>query len=365
MLSEHQVIAHLIHRGLLEAGSIVDGTVTVLDASRRHTNFCVVADGGPSFLVKQASDAEKARALDHEARLYRMLQSPEAGSRFPAFLPGFRDYDPEGHVLVIDLLNEAEDMRRYQTRRRRVSTSLANLQGRMLARLHARPIRDSRGALVLPEIKPWIFSVEHPHVTVAQNASPAGLQCLKLIQRFAGEAGLLEPVTRMWEPNALIHGDARLDNWLTVPARRGGTRGLRLVDWELASAGDRCWDIAAVLSDYLATWVLSIPGAVEMDAQRLLSMVRFPLERLQPGIAAFWRSYSQTAKLGREAAPTLGKSVQFTALRLVQNAFEISQGQPQLAASVVCVLQVAVNILERPEDAAAHLLGIWPGDESF
>ena len=46
------------------------------------------------------------------------------------------------------------------------------------------------------------------------------------------------------------------------------------------------------------------------------------------------------------------------AARLVQVAFEASQDQQQLMSSVVLHLQLAHNLLARPREAPASLLGI-------
>ncbi|MEA2576056.1 MAG: hypothetical protein QOH93_3354, partial [Chloroflexia bacterium] len=42
----------------------------------------------------------------------------------------------------------------------------------------------------------------------------------------------------------------------------------------------------------------------------------------------------------------------------LQSAFEHNQGAGQLEGSIVTLLQVALNMLKRPIDAALHLLGI-------
>ena len=46
----------------------------------------------------------------------------------------------------------------------------------------------------------------------------------------------------------------------------------------------------------------------------------------------------------------------YAGARLVQTAFEVSQQVQQLTSPVVLHLQLAANVLRRPEDAATQLL---------
>ena len=53
-------------------------------------------------------------------------------------------------------------------------------------------------------------------------------------------------------------------------------------------------------------------------------------------------------------------TVPFVAARIVHNGREAAQASGTLTSSLVLNLQVAQNILARPEEAVAHLLGLWP-----
>jgi len=52
------------------------------------------------------------------------------------------------------------------------------------------------------------------------------------------------------------------------------------------------------------------------------------------------------------------RSVRYAGARLVQTAYEQGQTSSLLTSNIVVLLQLALNILQRPADAAFALLGI-------
>lgn len=74
------------------------------------------------------------------------------------------------------------------------------------------------------------------------------------------------------------------------------------------------------------------------------------LERLFPG-----RGFDRA-----ESAESLLRAVRYGAARLIQTAFEQTQRSAALTGNVVCLLHLSFNILQRPHEAAAQLLGL-PG----
>ncbi|MGH9694429.1 MAG: hypothetical protein ACRD5Z_09825, partial [Bryobacteraceae bacterium] len=82
---------------------------------------------------------------------------------------------------------------------------------------------------------------------------------------------------------------------------------LRLVDWELADAGDAAWDCANVMQYYWGQWVsVGAPGPEAWNA-------------LAAALRNFWSAYSG----GDEGAqPRFGRATRFTGARMIQTAYE-------------------------------------------
>jgi hypothetical protein len=80
---------------------------------------------------------------------------------------------------------------------------------------------------------------------------------------------------------------------------------------------------------------------------------------MQPAMYSFWKSYVRQKKLDTAASNRwLLRSLEYGAARLIQRAFEETQVSMQLPNIAVWILQLSLNMLGRPQEAIAQLLGI-------
>jgi aminoglycoside phosphotransferase (APT) family kinase protein len=138
----------------------------------------------------------------------------------------------------------------------------------------------------------------------------------------------------------------------------GDAGNVRIVDWELADIGDPSWDVGAVLQSYVSFWVLSLPVGQTTDSEALARGAQYPLENMQAAIRAFWVSYCESRGAGRGDAALLERTIRFAAARMVLTAYETMQFSPHLSAHARYLLQVSLNMLTRPRDAARDLLSL-------
>jgi CO dehydrogenase/acetyl-CoA synthase delta subunit len=95
------------------------------------------------------------------------------------------------------------------------------------------------------------------------------------------------------------------------------------------------------------------------DAARAVKLTQFPIEKMQPTIQGFWKSYLEEMQMDQTAArEVLRRSVLYCGARMIQTAYEFMQMQPQLNNQTLYVLQASMNILTQPEEAAKELLGV-------
>ncbi len=365
VLTPKEIAPYLIESGLVSARSIVEGDLAVLDASRRNSNFKVVSERGTSYLIKQGVDRERAGTVANEATVCSFLQSDAAYAPLRPYLPVLHMYSPEEHVEVFELLRDACDLREYHTRLGRFPTNLATDLGLVLGTLHsARSLAGKTGQMQHRDA-PWPLTLHRPSFALYERMSNANVQLVSTMQSFPAFGMLLDALRARWpefaegEAGTLVHYDIKLDNLLVVRDRSGRTKCIKLVDWELAGLGDPAWDVGALFGEYLGFWLLSIPITGENPPEHFLDMALYPLSRIQPALGAFWRSYKEQMGLdGQEAAQFLWRAVAYAACRLLQTAFESSQGASRLTGNALCFLQLSFNVLQRPFEAAAQLLGI-------
>ncbi len=370
MLHPEEVVTYLLEHGLAQPQRIVESDLRVVEVSQRNSNFLVISRHGPSYVVKQGVGVDKAATLANEARVYTALWAGEFGAGIVRYLPRLCRYDPQEHIVILELLPHSEDLLERHTRTRRFSRTSAAEVGRALAILHR---LDSRAWLdyasnSTPPAQPhWVLSIHHPNPGDVQRGSSANIRLIEIIQRFPELCKLLDSLYAEWQSAsqiAPIHCDVRWSNIIVCDHTAGdGKRAagyqVKLVDWELARLGDPCWDTGVFLGEYLASWLISTPIADQNAPDRLLTLSKYPLGRMQPAIRTFWSTYSR--KMGFDAATSeawLLRSVRYAAAWLIQVAYEQSTSTIQLSGNALSLLQLSLNILKRPTEATTSLLGI-------
>jgi hypothetical protein len=347
---------------LISPERVVDCDLRVTEASCRNRNFMVLSERGPSYILKQGINADGVETIAHESRIYRFLQDVPGSEEFQRFLPRFVKYDASRKILVLELLREAQDFHEYHIRNVRFSVSLSAMLGKALSALHritAQALTDSP-ASAQKKRTPWALEMDRPPAGFITEASYAGLQIFRIVQNTSGFVALLAELRAGWQFDALTHNDIRWSNCLVHRGTGFKKRPeLKIIDWEFAGPGDACWDTGAVFCAYLSSWVQSIPVSGGEPPDRFFDLARYPLEGVQPAIRSFWNAYTKERNFNAsEAAEHLVRAVKYSAARLVQSSYEQMQYSPTLTGNVVCMLQLGLNIFQRPGEAIVHLLGL-------
>lgn len=351
LLTPASLVQYLGARGLLGDEAIVAGGLTVTDMSRRNHNFSVVCQNGPCFMVKQGVGADGASTIRREATAYRSLEGAPDRS-----LPRLHHYDSDRAILVLEFLRDAPTLRDTYARTGRFPTSHAATMGDILAGVHT---TDCALDVAVAHERPWIASLHRTTLQILENLSTGNIELIKILQQYPELCRLVDEASDAWETSSLIHFDIKFDNWL-LPGRGGSRcRRLTLVDWELAGYGDPCWDVGSVFATYLDFWLSSIPITGETPPSRLPELARYPLARMQPALRGFWTTYARAMRLsGLIERERLVRSTEYAALRLLQTAFEQGQFSVKLSGPTIYLVQLSRNMLMRPAEAAAVLLGL-------
>jgi aminoglycoside phosphotransferase (APT) family kinase protein len=363
MLTQRDVAAYLLERGLIEPKAIVEGDLVVLDASRRNANFQLISRHAPSYLVKQGVGAQRETTIANEAAAYEfLLQAGPLTVR--RFLPARHLYSSREHVLVLELLRPARTLQQYHARTGRFPLWLAAEMAEALAAVHsfdAGSVAAQSHAQAEPiaaRPAPWVLSLHEPSMEVYHQISNANLQIARVLQSSGGGA-MLDRLRAGWQPQALVHYDFKGENVLVLGPGAGEGSRLKIVDWEAAGLGDPCWDIGSLFGEYLGAWLASIPVVAGGTPDQFLELAACPLPRIQPALRRFWQTYARRMDMaGETAARCLVRSTEYAAARLLQTAFEQSQGAIQVTRNTLGFVQLSFNILQRPLEAVVHLLGI-------
>jgi hypothetical protein len=365
-VEQSEVAPYLLHRGMISAASIVDGDLRVVDASRRNRNFKIIKERGPCYLLKRGVGQDGIATVAHESTVYQFLGAMPGHVNFQRYLPRYYGYDENERILILELLGDAQDFREYHRQGSYFSITSAAALGLALSKLHrlTSTARNRNQFSGFFGRMPWALTVHRPGLSIFRDISSANLELIRILQNAAEFPQMLDELRAGWRVDSFIHHDIKWDNCLVfAPSNSKRKTGLKIIDWEFADLGDSCWDAGAVFSNYLSFWLFSIPVAGEEPPDRFLELAQYPLEHMQPAIRAYWQAYVRGMSLdAAQSGEWLVRAVKYAAARLVQTGFEQMQHSTRLTGNLICLLQLSSNIMQRPQEAIAHLLGISLGN---
>ncbi len=363
-LSPDNLVYYLLERGLATRESVVNGCVEISEIARRNRNFKVRQSNGPGYFLKQVRrwEPEPLRTLQAEAQCYQLATEHEVFADLRDIVPRFHSWDPRRAVLVTELLEGAETVTEHHFRNDAFPVFVAEQLGRAFGSYHRKAAASGPPPVngLFPRRAAWALSLHDMPPQSVQDASGGIYQMLGMIRQFPQFAESFEKLRAAWRADAVIHSDIKWDNCLLYTGP-DGTRKLKVVDWEMADWGDSCWDVAAIFSAYLFFWVQSLPSNGLANPSALVEQTRFPIERMHPAIRAFWSTYQECRGVsGQASRDLLQRSVRYAGARNIQTAFETLQTLPQAHSGTVLLLQLSMNVLANPDEAARELLGIEP-----
>ena len=355
LLTRRNAVPYLLARGLLEPEDAVDGDLCVQEVPRRHRNFKVIRSDGTGLFVKQARQSDELTlvSLRREAGCYELAAADPRFAALGELLPTFRGHDPARNVLVVELLADSEDLAAHHHRLGAYPAEIGSQLGASLAELHqAVDTRACDDRSLFPRAVPWALSA----ATLRPDpVTPATTELLAIVARHPEFEAVLGEMRDEWQPTTLIHGDVRWDNWLVRNNGGGSTAPLALIDFELADVGDPVWDVGAVFQAYVTRWVLSAPAT---PVGRIPVPVE-PIADMQPAMGAFWDAYADAIGIAPADRPRwLERSARAAAARMIQTAYEACAVSPTIHPHTIALVQLSMNMLERPGEAVDELLGL-------
>ena len=358
----HLTVANLTHflinRGLLSPDAVLAGDLVILDASRRNRNFKVIRGTATGLFVKQMREMQPDAMLTlrREAACYERARDDPALSRL---MPRLIAYDPARHLLILELLPEAESVADRHAREKTFPVEIGRILGEGLGLYHAQAagiVEDEAMRSLFARQVPVMLKLQSGGLAALGQFGRIGPALSAVIEQHPEFQSLLDALGAEWRFDSLIHGDMKWDNVLLFPTEGGGL-DFRIVDWEMADLGDADWDVGAVLQSFLAVWILSMPIASGLPPEHYVRMAAQPIEPMRPVLRAFWEAYAATRGFAEgDRKPALERSMRFGAARLVWAAFEQRLYATQLDPAAMALLQVSLNILKNPAQAVTDLL---------
>ena len=134
---------------------------------------------------------------------------------------------------------------------------------------------------------------------------------------------------------------------------------IKLIDWELFGLGDPAWDIGCVFSSYLTFWIYSLPLVKNISIDSIIRLSKNYLGEINISLNAFWKSYVKFSSIPlNQINKLLLKSIKYCAVRLIQRIYESLFNKIELTSHSIFLLQLSLNIFNKPTLALSNLLGL-------
>ena len=258
VLTIQNICQYLLENKLIELKSIIEGDLLVRDASSRNTNFLInqFSENGLKVLIKQPdiTDEDYVQAMKVEAEIYRMIDTDVNFEHIRQYLPHYKSYDDQNHILIMEQLTGVCRIFDYLFHGRNIpDENMMEQFADSLAALHNIPL-EKTASYAIQKSYPWFLDIglnsyrKHIKETdeVAYNLLFEILENEKWMQQ-------LRETRRMWQKKNIIHLDLRFTNWM-IPFRHetNAKNPIWLIDWEMAGRGDDAWDIAFFMGEWIS-----------------------------------------------------------------------------------------------------------------
>lgn len=360
-LSDFPAVPDLLRR--LGVGSLTEESLSAYPG--RNDNWAGTTTQGTPVFVKHIS-GEPAQSL---RRFRRVLGFEQVVSAAPeeASLPRPRliGSDEAARLLAFELVADASSGSDLAAQDE-FGTPLAREAGRILATLHS--LRPAGGADIedTPLPLPPLGHLRSLPWALYTRASAGALEAWRLLQ---GDPALHEALHGLRRdearaPHTPIHGDLRLDQFLTAPGSR-----MLLADWEEFRLGDPARDLGAFAGDWLFRAVLKVPAGLPqipgspVSHDEVVATGIAELARVTPLIAAFHDAYTQARPDSTEQDPDLlTRATAFAGWHLLDRLLATSERSARLGAAERAAAGIGRTALLSP-DAFVSVLG-WKGTQA-
>ncbi|WP_335934754.1 class V lanthionine synthetase subunit LxmK [Streptomyces sp. PTD5-9] len=354
-LSDFPAVPGLLRR--LGMGAFTEESLSAYPG--RNDNWAgTTTRGGPVFVKRIGGEnGESLRRFRRVLGFERAVSTTVDGVPFPR--PRLIGSDEEARLLAFELVADAATGSDLAARDE-FGPEAAREAGRIIAALHTLRPADRADLDDAPLPLPPLGHLRALPWTLYTRASAGTLDAWRLMQ---GDAALHEALRGLRAdearaPRTPIHGDLRLDQFLTAPDGR-----MLLTDWEEFRHGDPARDLGGFAGDWLYRAVLKIPAGlpqapgVPVSHDEIVSTGLAELARVTPLIGAFHHGYAQARPDAAEQDPgLLARATAFAGWHLLDRLLATSERSARLGAAERAAAGIGRTVLLSPH-AFVSVLG--------
>ena len=349
-LTQKNITFYLLDKGFLQPDYFLSGDYTLTPLMSRNSIFKIQHQKNNGLFVKQLmhQDSTNRYLMQKDATSHYLIHKSDLYQETTQYIPKYYGYDPNHHILITEYFQNTKSIHEEVYRTKKMSFTHAQKMAEILASFHfdiRKEINEDESLQFYSGELPWILKVGSFN---DKNSGAANNAVVIEVQKNQELVKKIEETASQWETYSLIHGDIKWINFIVTEDESD----VKLIDWEIADLGDPLWDVAGVIQSYFSSWILSFDSRYK-EYVKLPNTEFITLENTLPVIKVFWDSYAKVQKLSRQEEETkLTKTLKYTAVRMIQTAFENTASQKQMNYNLYKMIQFCDNLLTHTEQAA-------------
>ncbi|NEO77965.1 hypothetical protein [Moorena sp. SIO4G3] len=384
-LSYNFFFKYLIDSNICKKKELEDITVEIKDSKPGHW-LLNLADGS-KLVVKQEPAYRihnSSNLTSHEQHIYQLLTSYPNLVNTSSLLPEVVHFDRENWILVyksladyitLESYYEALSSESYDQTCKSFSTSVAELVGKSLAKLHLETVKfQDEYKNFMKEVNEENCLYQFPYqeyiLDILWHESlfklPAeGFRFFDFYQRDDNLRKTVKHLVDHHQRCCLTHNNLQLNKiliprqWEKRLSEYSDQNLLQLIDWERWNWGDPACDLGTAIAGYLVLWLNSIAVHPAIKLEESLQLATIPLEVIRPSMVVMIQTYMQTfSKVLEERSDFIKRVIQFAGLALIYKIVENILYHKDFNNQEICMLQVAKSLLCKPEKSLSSIFGV-------
>lgn len=349
VLTIENICDYLLENQLIDKKAIIEGDLLIRDVSSRNTNFLVnqFHENGIKILIKQPdiNDKDYIESMEVEAGIYQLIFNNEAFEQLKLYLPKFKLYDSQNHILIMEQITGVCRVFDYLFHGLNLPDEhISNHFVNALSSLHNIKIEQSSSSEI-PKSYPWFLNVGmKSYQNKIKKSHPETYQYLSEIFENKKWMAVISSIKRNWQEENIIHLDSRFTNWM-ISFRHQPTQNdpLWLIDWEMAGKGDAAWDVAFLIGEWinLGQFFQENHPTIFPDVEQTINIQ----------INVFWKNYVDK----RGFSPTqkkefLKRVCRYLTLRVLMIVYELLLEYEEESETTTFLINLFKQVIEKPQE---------------
>ncbi len=328
---------------------LINGDYTLTQSMSRNSIFRIQHQNHTGLFVKQLINQDQTNSylMQKDATCHFFIHESELYKETSKYIPKYYGYDIEHNILVTEYFIGTRNIHEDTFDHRRFSELHVKKIAQILNSYHIdirKEIKEHPSLQFFSGMLPWILNMNN--LNKPQNKGPVN-SVVTEIHKHSDLVKKIDSIASKWEKYSLIHGDIKWMNFILLSNKED----IKLIDWEIADIGDPLWDVAGLFQSYLSSWALSFDNQ-KTSHQKVAGTEFIHINAIIPILKCFWEEYSKLQGFSeKENDEKIIKTLEYSAVRMIQTAFENNVGR-ELSSNSVRAIQFCDHLLTNTKSIA-------------